>query len=67
MGADKNAPVRTRLCPKITIMDSTQACQGHVVTTDLPTLGTSLQRLRTKAEANMEEDRQKQGYQTPIG
>jgi hypothetical protein len=33
--------------------------------TSLETLGTNLERLRTKAEANTEEDGPKQGYQTP--
>jgi hypothetical protein len=43
MGADKisSPKSRTRLCPKITNKVPIRTCQGHVVTMDLPTIGTS--------------------------
>jgi hypothetical protein len=40
MRVDKNSSLksRTRLCPKTTSKGSHRTCQGHVITTDLPTL-----------------------------
>jgi hypothetical protein len=62
MGADKNSPVRTRLMPQNQIQNlSHEACQDHVVTRVLQTLGARLVRLRSKAEANTEEDGPKHG------
>jgi hypothetical protein len=62
MGANKNSLVRTRLMPQNHIQNiSYKACHDHVVTSVLLTLGARLEWLRSKAEANIEEDRRKQG------
>jgi hypothetical protein len=51
MGADKNSSRRlnSAYAPNSQPI-STQVCQGHVVTTDLPTLGTNLKRSQNKSE-----------------
>jgi hypothetical protein len=52
MGADKNSSPKRELglCPNSQPRIPTRVCQGHVVTTDLPTLGTNSKRSRSESE-----------------